>query len=292
MKISLEESYRQCEEITRERAQNFFFGIRLLPQERRSSLCAAYAFFRTCDDISDGDIEVADRSKALEAWASNIDPDAAHPIEVEAARNLLPAFHDTVRRYKIPLEYFHDLVRGSQDDLVKHRYSSFDDLYQYCYRVASTVGLVCLHVFGFDGSPEALKQAEHRGIAFQLTNILRDVAEDISLGRIYLPLEDLARFGIDPEELVKGTPGPGFADIVQFEVERARKFYELSDGLRDHVDPVSRPSLQAMTAIYRQLLEKVAALGPGVLKTRASLSKMEKLKLAGQTVIDQVGSYL
>jgi phytoene synthase len=206
---SLEESYRKCEEITRERAQNFYFGIRLLPQERRSSLCAAYAFFRTCDDISDGDIGVADRSSALAAWASNIDPDNAQAVEVEAAQELLPAFHDTVRRYGIPLEYFYDLVRGSQDDLVKHRYETFDELYQYCYRVASTVGLVCLHVFGFDGSPEALKQAEQRGIAFQLTNILRDVAEDVSLGRIYLPLEDLARFNVDPSELVNGKPGPG-----------------------------------------------------------------------------------
>jgi phytoene synthase len=287
METALQESYRQCEAITRERAQNFFFGIRLLPQERRISLCAAYAFFRTCDDIADGDIAVEDRAKSLELWARTIDPKSGEGAD-GPGKQLLPAFHDTVRRYAIPLEYFYDLVRGAQDDLVKPRYQTFDELYRYCYRVASTVGVVCLHVFGFDGSAEALKQAEHRGIAFQLTNILRDVAEDLSLGRIYLPLDDLARFGVDPDQLVKGTPGPGFANLIQFEVERARHYYELSDGLRDRVDAVSRPSLQAMTGIYRQLLEKIAILGPGVLTTRASLTKMEKLKLAGQTVLDQV----
>lgn len=265
--------------MTRKRAKNFYFGIRLLPVERRRALCAVYAFFRYCDDVSDDGGE--DRARLLARWKEAVDPDSG----VDDPSPILPAFHETVRRYKIPTRYFLELIEGTEMDLVKDRYADFQELYGYCYRVASTVGLVCIHVFGFDGSAQALEQAEHRGIAFQLTNILRDVAEDAGRGRIYLPVEDLERFGVTESALLQGRPEEGFADLIAFQVERARDYYRLSDPLADRIEGVSRPSLSAMTRIYRELLEKIAGLGPRVVTTRARLSKLEKLKLAGETLL-------
>lgn len=274
---TLEQSYAHCRRVTQERAKNFYFGIKLLPQERRDALCAMYAFFRYCDDVSD-DAEVTDRAELLKKWRAAVrDPGADQNL-------ILPAFHHAVDRYRIPHRYFEELIDGTESDLTTHRFPTFEDTYLYCYRVASTVGLVCVHVFGFDGSEEALKQAEHRGIAFQLTNILRDLKEDAELGRIYLPLEDLSRFEVSPESLIAGNPCGRFADLLSFQVERARDYYRKSESLIEKVEPESRASLQAMTRIYRALLEKVAEMGPEVMQRRAQLSKVEKLKLAGQAL--------
>ena len=279
----LESSFRHCEAVTKERAKNFYYGIKLLPLERRRALSAIYAFFRYCDDVSDGDI-AGSRADLLQRWRAAIDPDA--PANQKPEGRILPAYYDSVRRFQVPLRFFHEMIDGVECDLHKTRYANFEELYQYCYRVASTVGLVCLHVFGFDGSPEALKQAEQRGIAFQLTNILRDVAEDVQLGRIYLPLDELQRFGVTPDSLLEKKPEGGFADLLRFQVERAREYYRLSDPLIERVDAGSRASLGAMTSIYSQLLEKVAQLGPKVLSKRATLTMAEKLKLAGSTLVN------
>jgi len=277
--VSLEASFRHCAEVTQKRAKNFFFGIKLLPTERRNALCAVYAFFRYCDDVSDDG--GSDRARLLARWKEAVDPEAG----VSDPSPILPAFHDTVRRYNIPTRYFLELIEGTEMDLVKDRYANFDELYGYCYRVASTVGLVCIHIFGFDGSPEALQEAEYRGIAFQLTNILRDVAEDAERGRIYLPQDELARFGVTEAALLAGKPEPEFAAFIDYQVARARDYYVRSEPLADRIEGVSRPSLAAMTRIYRELLEKISKLGPKVITTRAKLSKLEKLKLAGETLL-------
>lgn len=282
---SLQASYEYCRKLTQERAKNFYFGIKLLPRERRDALCAIYAFFRYCDDVSD-DEEVADRAELLNRWRAAVrDPEAdENPI--------LEAFHHAVERYRVPRNYFEELIDGTESDLTVDRFPTFDDTYLYCYRVASTVGLVCVHVFGFDGSEEALKQAEYRGIAFQLTNILRDLKEDADRGRIYLPLEDLERFGVDPASMLAGAPDGRFAEMLEFEVERARDYYRRSDSLAEKVEPESRASLEAMTRIYRALLEKVSRMGPEVMKKRAQLSKVEKLKLAGQALAGGIAASL
>ncbi|MEW6282271.1 MAG: phytoene/squalene synthase family protein [Candidatus Eremiobacterota bacterium] len=278
MAISLKSSYQHCQKITRERARNFYYGIRLLPSARRDALCAIYAFFRYTDDLSD-DETAQDRLALLAAWRRALDAggDSSSPI--------LPAFRHAVERYAIPPRYFEELIQGTEMDQTVSRYPTFQDLYGYCYRVASTVGLVCIHVFGFDRSPEALKMAEERGIAFQLTNILRDIAEDAGRGRIYLPLEDLQRFQVTPEALLAGRPEPGFSDLVQFEVDRTRGYYDRSAPLRQRVDRSSRPALDAMTSIYRGLLDKIQHLGPRVLVRRARLNAAEKLAAAGKSLI-------
>ncbi len=278
---SIVDSYKLCHQITKEQAKNFYYGIRLLPTERQDSLCAVYAFFRHSDDLSD-DEAISNKAERLRQWRAALEPGSKsdHPI--------LPAFHDTVRRFSIPLSYFHELIDGTEADLTVARYQTFDDLYQYCYQVASTVGLVCVHIFGFDGSQVALEQAEQRGIAFQLTNILRDVAEDAGRQRVYLPLEDLERFEVEVDHLLAGRPGPGFAPLLAFQVERARHYYHQSEPLKERVDPASRPSLVAMTRIYQGLLDKIEQMGERTLIERASLNKMEKLKLAGSGMLQSL----
>lgn len=275
---ALESSYRYCEKTTKERAKNFFYGIRLLPEERRRSMCAMYAFFRYCDDVSDGEVQ-GSRQELLVRWRQAIDGDDP------GSSQILPAFYDARRKHDIPSDYFHAMIDGVEADLSKNRYASFDELYRYCYCVASTVGLVCVHVYGFDRSAEALQMAEWRGIAFQLTNILRDVAEDLSLGRIYLPQDELSQAGISESELQSGRDTPAMRELLRRQVARAEDYYARAAGLEARVLAESRPSLQAMTSIYQALLTKVGRMGVTVLKKRARLSTVEKLRLAGKTLL-------
>lgn len=282
--MELEESYNRAQEITKKRAKNFYYGIKLLPKEKRDSLCAVYAFFRESDDLSDDDA-VVDKAERLARWKRLVRP---QPQETPEANSILPAFYDTVTKYDIPEAYFEELIDGTTSDLSIIRYPTFDELYDYCYKVASTVGLVCLHIFGFDGSQEALKQAEARGIAFQLTNILRDVKEDGERGRIYLPQEDLAAFGLTEEQFLCGNSCPQLENFLSFQIERAKAYYTKSENLAERVDPESRASLEAMTKIYRAVLSKVESMGCKVFRERASLSKLEKLALAGQTAFSSL----
>lgn len=282
--MQLEASYNRAREITKERAKNFYFGIRLLPKEKRDSLCAVYAFFRESDDLSD-DSAIANKAERLAHWKRLVRP---QPEERPEADSILPAFYDSVQKYKIPEVYFEELIDGTTSDLSVTRYSTFEDLYDYCYKVASTVGLVCLHIFGFDGSDIALQQAEARGIAFQLTNILRDVKEDGERGRIYLPTEDLARYNITEDQFLAGKASPELEKFLQFQIDRAKEYYAKSDSLSERVEPESRASLEAMTKIYRAVLGKVEDMGCRVFLERASLSKLEKLALAGQTALSSL----
>lgn len=278
--MTLIESFAASRALTQERAKNFYFGIRLLPEEKRDALCAVYAYFRICDDLSD-DENVLGKEDRLRQWRSFLQPDPSHAKH----HAILPAFYHTCERYQIPDVYFHDLLDGTVSDLTVTRYQNFEDLYRYCYRVASTVGLVCLHVFGFDGSATALAAAEARGIAFQLTNILRDVSEDSERGRIYLPLEDLERFGLTETDFLAGIPTTSFEPFLTFQVERAKHYYDLSQNLVDHVEQDSRSCLQAMTRIYEALLLKIKDLGPRIFQERARLNKLEKITIAGKALL-------
>jgi phytoene synthase len=160
-------------------------------------------------------------------------------------------------------------------DLEPRRVATFDELYRYCYQVASVVGLSIIHIFGFQ-SPDALPLAEKCGVAFQLTNILRDIREDAGRGRCYLPAEDLRRFGVTAEDLAAGTRGQNFSQLMQFEVERARRYYEESAPLIGFIDPASRPSLRALVGIYSRLLERIAELDYDIFSRRVALSSLEK----------------
>lgn len=288
MTLTLRESYRHCEHIARTQARNFYYGFMLLPPPRRQALSAMYAFFRTCDDYSDEDGSPEARRAALEGWRQRLDAVVADPASAAQLGPIFPAFSDAITRYKIPPRYFHELLEGTLLDQEKSTYATFDELYEYCYRVASTVGLVCVHIFGFDGSEHALRMAEWCGIAFQLTNIIRDVEEDARLGRVYLPQEDLNRFGISAEDLhcmlgpIDTHPPEVTArmrEMLAFEADRAERYYTASAPLIDRITQESHAGFAAMVAIYHSLLRKIQARGYGVFGRRVKLSTAAKIRL-------------
>jgi phytoene synthase len=273
MSTSLDESYAYCRAVAKKRARNFYYSFVLLPPEKKNAMCAIYAFMRYCDDLSD---EPGATRAAMNRWRQALtDALAGHPDSNPA----WPGFLDSVTRYSIPHEYFYEMIEGVASDLEPRTIATFGELYQYCYRVASVVGLTIVHIFGFQ-SPEskaaALPLAEKCGIAFQLTNILRDVREDADLGRIYLPAEDLARFGVSAEDLKHGRRTEQFGRLMEFETERARSYYRESAPLLNLIAAKSRPSLWALIAIYSKLLDRVAESHYDVLMRRVSLSSAEK----------------
>jgi phytoene synthase len=272
-RIDLDESYRYCARVAKREAKNFYYSFTVLPPEKRAAMCAVYAFFRYSDDISDEATLTRSKHDLLPKWREALD--RAFNGDYGDSK-ILPAFHDTVKRHGISKQIFHDLIDGTEMDLSTNRYETFEDLYRYCYRVASTVGFVCIHVWGFSGDA-ALAPSEACGIAFQLTNILRDVKEDAERGRIYLPLEDLRRFNYSEDELLRGVYDERFHALMQFEAARARDYYEQALMLLPHLNPVGLPSFVAMYRIYRGLLDRIEQQDYNVFAGRASLSTPRKL---------------
>jgi len=266
---ALEDSYAHCRRVARTRARNFYYSFVLLSREQRDAMCAVYAFMRYCDDLSD---EPGANRASIEQWRTALDEALAGRCD---AHPVLPAFHDTVSRYRIPARYFHEMIDGVASDLEPRRFETFEQLYRYCYQVASTAGLATIHILGFK-SPEALPLAEKCGIAFQLTNILRDIREDAARGRIYLPAEDLARFGVREDDIRGGVRTPEFIDMMDFETVRARQYYRESQPLLGLVDRRSRASLTALIAIYSRLLDRIERSNYDVFARRVSLPAWEK----------------
>src|SRR5438067_2280457 len=195
---AVDQSYRYCVRVARSRAKNFYYSFVLLSAQQRRAMCSIYAFMRYCDDLSD---EPGSSRVAMDQWRAEMEDAlegrySSHPV--------WPAFHYTVRRFGIPRQYFRDMIEGVASDLEPRRMETFEELYRYCYQVASVVGLTIIHIFGFD-TPSALPLAEKCGVAFQLTNILRDIGEDAERGRVYVPAEDLRRFGITEADLRAGN---------------------------------------------------------------------------------------
>ncbi len=269
----MEASYAFCQRIARTRARNFYYSFLLLSRDQRAAMCAIYAFMRYCDDISEG--EGASR-EGIERWRGDLDL----ALRGQYGENALwPAFYDTVQRYRIPCEYFYQMIEGVSSDLQPKQLQTFDELYRYCYQVASVVGLTIIHIFGFD-SPDALPLAEKCGIAFQLTNILRDVREDRENGRIYIPQEDIRKFGAD---LTKHDER--FVRLMAFEAERARAYYDESRPLIALVHARSRPSLWALIEIYRRLLDRIERSDFDVLEKRIRVPTWEKLSILASAAL-------
>ena len=283
MTSRLAESYEYCRRIARRRAKNFYYSFMLLDRPRKLSICSIYAFMRRCDDLSDESKpgEEARAEEALEQWRREMEAGLRGDYSAEL---LWPAFRDTVDRYRIPAQYLHDMIDGVKSDLFRTRFSSFDELYRYCYQVASVAGLSLIHVLGFKEA-EALRLAEKCGIAFQLTNILRDLEEDIKRGRIYIPLEDLRRFGVEEEDLANGVESRSVAELLRFEADRARDYYAQSRPLLAMIDPSARASLWALVEIYFRLLGKVERNGAKVLRRRVRLSRLEKSFIALRAIL-------
>jgi phytoene synthase len=265
----IEQSYAYCRRIARSRAKNFYYSFLLLSSQQRKAMCAIYAFMRYCDDLSD---EPGATRAAIDRWRADLENAlegrfSGHPV--------WPAFHHTVRRFGIPHEYFREMIQGVASDLEPRRLETFDQLYRYCYQVASVVGLTIIHIFGFD-TPRALPLAEKCGVAFQLTNILRDIHEDAEHQRVYLPAEDLQQFGVSEEDLYAGRRTDAFLQLMRFEATRARAYYDESMPLLDLVHPRSRSSLWALITIYSQLLERIEQVHYDVFSRRVRLSALEK----------------
>jgi 15-cis-phytoene synthase len=265
----IERSYGYCRQVARTRAKNFYYSFLLLSAQQRSAMCAIYAFMRYCDDLSD---EPGATRAAIERWRSQLEEAlqgrfSAHPV--------WPAFHDTVCRFGIPQEYFREMIAGVASDLEPRQMETFEELYRYCYQVASVVGLTIVHIFGFD-TPAVLPLAEKCGVAFQLTNILRDIKEDAGRGRIYLPREDLNRFSVSAGDFSSGARSESFLRLMRFESARARSFYDQSMPLVDLVHPRSRASLWALITIYSRLLERIETRNYDVFSQRVRLPAPEK----------------
>ena len=269
MRNAIDQSYEYCRRVARRRAKNFYYSFVLLSRPQRRAMCAVYAFMRYCDDLSD---EPGATRAAIERWRAELEDALAgrfsgHPV--------WPAFHHTVRRFRIPHEYFRAMIDGVLSDLEPREFETFDQLYRYCYQVASVVGLTTIHIFGFD-TRSALPLAEKCGAAFQLTNILRDIREDAARGRIYLPAEDLRRFGLTTGDIHTGKRSQPFLNLMQFEAERARAYYNESMPLLDLIHPRSRPSLWALIGIYSRLLERIVESDYDVFARRVRLPLWEK----------------
>jgi phytoene synthase len=272
-------SYTYCERLARREAGNFYSAFRVLPAAKRQAMCALYAFMRLADDLSDGPADVATKRTALAKWR-----EASHKaLAGEYGHPLHPAFHHTVETYGIPCEYLEAVLDGVEMDLEPVAYATFAALKVYCYRVASAVGLACIHIWGFT-DPRARHHAESAGLAFQLTNILRDLGEDAERGRVYLPREDLERFGYEAEALRRGERDEHFRALMHFEVERAKAYYEEAWPLAPLLEPAERAVFLAMTRTYRALLEAIERRDYDVFSRRISVNRWRKLLLALQVL--------
>jgi len=281
--LQLRAAYGVCRHIARSSAKNFYYGFLVLPARKRNALCAVYAFMRRADDISDDPSIPADqRREKLAAWIEGL----RRVVDGERTDDpVFMALADAQKTFNIPLDLLEKLVQGTAMDLptqpacgdeTRLHYETFDELYDYCYHVASVVGLVCIRIFGYR-DPRAEKLAEQTGVAFQLTNIIRDVKEDSQLGRLYLPYEDLRRFSVDPKALTNGNAAATFRPVLEFEAQRARELYHAADELLPLIDDDSQPALWTLVQIYHRLLDRIAERGYDVFTEKIRLSTAEKL---------------
>lgn len=280
MSSMLDASYAWCRQLTRRTASNFYYSFLVLPRRKRRAMCALYAFLRRTDDLGDNALPRELRQSALAQWRLSL----GRGLEGQFDAPLFPALADTVRRYRLDPAHLHDVIDGVEMDLDRCRYETFDELREYCYKVASAVGLCCVRIWGCT-SEAAREPACNCGIAFQLTNILRDLKEDAERGRVYLPQEDLRRFGYTVEQLRRGEVNDAFRELMRFEIARAEEFYRAAAELPRWLDADGRAAFGAMTAIYRGLLEEIKRLDGDVFRRRVRLSAWRKLRIAGRWLL-------
>lgn len=273
MTNDLEDAYRYCEQLSRESASSFFWSFRLLSREQRQAMCALYAFSRLTDDLADSNEPADTRRTQIENWRRELH-DA---LEGDCKSPLWKALHDTTVRFAIPGEYLVAIVDGVAMDLSLPRYDTFDDLSDYCYHVASAVGLACIHIFGFKDD-RAKKLAVTCGLAFQLTNILRDLSEDALQDRIYLPREELSRFGCHPDDFRKNSLPPNIRELLTFQIARAEQFYDEAAPLATLLDSRGRRAFSLMFSTYRTLLAEIKRRDGDVFSRPVRLGYRGKLK--------------
>ncbi|WP_447977213.1 presqualene diphosphate synthase HpnD [Candidatus Nitrospira bockiana] len=276
--LTVEEAQRYCEAVTKRSGSNFAYSFLFLPPARRAAMYTIYAFCKEVDSAVDDPPAGSDPRRELDSWRR----------ELAAAYRGAPSFPVTIslavhaRELGIPQSYFEDLIAGVEMDLTIRRYRSFDELSLYCYRVASVVGLICLHVFG-TRSPEAREYAVNLGHAFQLTNILRDLGADAAQGRIYLPQDELARFRYSEEDLLAHRYSPGFRELMRFQCARAHDYYRKARDVADRLPPEDRRALtvaEIMRGVYGRILERIERSDYRVFESRIGLAPPYRLAIA------------
>lgn len=282
MTASLATSYAHCRQVMRRTATNFHYSFLVLPRAKRRAMCALYAFARLTDDLGDDDLgdrgwSLDERRRALSDWRQSLE----RALRGTFDSPIFPALADTVRRYGVPAEYLRAIVDGVEMDLDHAPYETFECLNDYCYKVASAVGLCCIHIWGFRDQA-AIGPAITCGTAFQMTNILRDLKEDAGRNRVYLPMEDLRRFGYTAEELQQGVVNSRFRQLMRFEIERTEGLYRQAADLERWLEPDGQSVFGAMTSIYRELLGEIKRVDGDVFGHRVRLTAWRKLRLAGR----------
>ena len=277
MTTEISDSYSYCQRLARKTGRNFYFSFLTLPRRLFRDMCVLYAFMRHTDDLGDSDeLSLSERRTALTRWRAALD--CALKGECDNCR-ILPAMAHVAAKYKIPVEYLHDVIEGVESDLSPRSFASFSELSRYCYQVAGAVGLCCIHIWGFRDE-KARAYAIDCGTAFQLTNILRDLSDDARMGRVYLPQEDLDRFGYSSDDLINGVRDERFRALMQFQVSRASDYYARGAELYQYLSPAGRPVLSAMFRIYSSLLREIEKRDYDVFTRRVRVSSPRKLAIA------------
>lgn len=282
MTTSLLESYGWCKSLSRRAASNFYVAFMTLPSDRFRDMCVLYAYMRVSDDLGDDErVPIDERMERLAGWRKSLQRALA---ESRFDHPLFPALAETVRRHQIPHEYLYAVLDGIESDLKPGGFETFDELLEYCYRVAGVVGLCCIHIWGFHDQ-RAVASAIDCGVAFQLTNILRDLGEDTTAGRVYLPVEDLRRFSYTADDLAAQRRDERFDGLMQFEVERARSYYRRAERLFEYLDPPGKPIFSAMLKIYGGLLQEIERRNYDVFSCRVHLSSWRKMMILLMAVV-------
>ena len=268
----LDRAYDHCQQVTRSSASNFYYAFRTLPTRKRRAIYAAYAFCRLCDDIADGDLPPDEKRRLFTQTRRQL----RESDNGGTSNPLFLALNDASAAFDIPLVLFEEVIRGVEMDLTRSSYDTFAELRDYCYKVASVVGLICIQVFGYD-RPSAKHHAIDMGLAMQLTNILRDLKEDADRGRIYIPADEMASFGYTERDLRNGLVNDAFISMMEFQVARARGYFVDSARLIPLLPAQSRACPAVLHATYSTILDRIEASGYDVFQRRIGLSTTEKL---------------
>lgn len=291
MAVELDIAYSHCQRVTKENARNFYYTFRPLPVEKRRAIYAVYAYCRLCDDIADGDLPIEDKYRGFAKIRQSLrgaEPSNEHELMYYALR-------DTAQKFQIPYQRFEEILQGVEMDMIKSRFADFDELREYCYKVASVVGLVCIRIFGYEHGyehPKAKDYAIDMGIAMQLTNILRDVKEDAERGRIYIPQDEMAQFGYTETELKQGAMTDGFRELMSYQTARARSYFDSSKRLFPLISADARTCPKLMHATYSGILDRIERAGFNVFERRIGLSAGAKMQLLARLGLTGVLSSL
>ena len=277
MTTDLKQAYDYCQVLTKNRARNFYFGFRTLPPKKRRAIYAAYAFCRHCDDIVDEAGTLPEKQRLLAETRTLLD----QSFNGTVSGPVFAALRDTASSFDIPAHYFQQVIEGAEMDLERSRYQSFDELREYCYKVASVVGLISIEVFEYS-DVVARDHAVDLGIAMQLTNIIRDLKEDAEMGRVYIPQEEMARFGYTEGELEAGVVNDAFRALMAHQVARARDYFERGTRLLPLLAPRSRACPAVLISLYSGILDRIESEHYDVFRRRIGLSTSKKLRLTAR----------